>query len=91
MKNMKSTVAKSLFVIALLCPAVFADGDQGSGGFADDGSTVITSESTMEGDQGSGGLTGDQGSGGATAMPCEEESYLDSVIDSIYEYFDSVS
>ena len=74
MKKMKSNVAKSLIIIALLCPVAFADGDQGSGGFADNDTPVVkTSGSGLEGDQGSGGLA--------------EQSYIDTVLKSAADYF----
>jgi hypothetical protein len=79
MKNIKLNAAKSLFIIALFCPFAFADGDQGSGGFANtDAPVVKTSESSMEGDQGSGGRTA------STA----DASYIDTVLISVSEYFD---
>ena len=79
MKNVRLNVAKSLFVIALASPFAYADGDQGSGGFASGGG-VTACEASIEGDQGSGGLTNG---------PCEEPSYLDSIMKSIYGYFDA--
>ena len=78
MKKIKLNVAKSLFLIALLCPVAFA-GDQGSGGFADSDVPVTkTSDSSLDGDQGSGGFT-------ASAT---NDSYLDIVLRSASEYFD---
>ena len=82
MKNMKLNAAKSLIIIALACPFAFADGDQGSGGFAGNDDTVISScEASLDGDQGSGGLT---------AGPCEEMSYIDTVAASVFGYFESI-
>lgn len=82
MKNTKLNVAKALVLVALFCPAAFADGDQGSGGFADgDTPTTTACESSLEGDQGSGGLT---------AAPCEDVIQDDSVFESIFVYFDSM-
>lgn len=80
MKNIKMSAAKLLFLVALLCPAAFADpGDQGSGGFADNGAPVTkTSESSLDGDQGSGGFT----------ASVENGSYIDIVLRSASEYFD---
>jgi hypothetical protein len=82
MKNIKMTAAKSLFLIALFCPIALAEGDQGSGGFANgDGTVVRACELSVDGDQGSGGLT---------AGTCEETSYVDTVISAIYAYLDSM-
>ncbi|HUR97473.1 MAG TPA: hypothetical protein VMZ26_05325 [Pyrinomonadaceae bacterium] len=81
MKSIKSNSLKVLFVIALLCPAAFADGDMGSGGFADPNEPVVKTTQSLEGDMGSGGrLANDTG----------RKRYLDSVLSSIYEYLDSV-
>ena len=80
MKNVKSNVAKSLVLIALLCPVAFADGEQGSGGFAGNDSAV----------KGSCSIDGEQGSGGLRSGAYEDPNYLDSVLNSIYEYFDSM-
>jgi uncharacterized membrane protein YgcG len=101
MKNTKMNVAKSLLLIALLCPFALADGDQGSGGYTGDGTTVVTCQTSAEGDQGSGGRTGegDQGSGGRTGegdqgsgglAACEEGSFMDGILDSIYSYLNSM-
>ena len=80
MKNVKSNVAKSLVLIALLCPVAFADGEQGSGGFTST-DTAVKSSRSIEGEQGSGGLS---------ARAFEDTGSLDSVLNSIYEYFDSM-
>lgn len=80
MKSIKANTLKLMVVIALLCPAAFADGDMGSGGFADSDvptTTVKTNRSLEDGDMGSGGRTA-------------SSSYLDSVMNSIYDYFDSM-
>ena len=76
MKRFKLNAAKSLVLIALFCPVAFADGDQGSGGFADSGTPVV--KSSLEGDQGSGGLT----------ASVSNESYLDTLLQSVSGYFD---
>lgn len=79
MKSIKANALKLMVVIALLCPAAFADGDMGSGGLAEydvPTASVKTSRS----------LDGDMGSGGRTSS----SSYLDSVLNSIYDYFDSM-
>ncbi len=84
MRNIKLNVAKSLVLIALFCPAAFADGEQGSGGFADTSSCSTTGEySSLDGEQGSGGR-------GLTESPCEEvePATTDSVFTSIMDYFD---
>ncbi|MEP6703794.1 MAG: hypothetical protein ABJB34_03215 [Acidobacteriota bacterium] len=75
---MRSNLLKVLFVIALLCPAVFADGDMGSGGFADSGAgpaTVKTPRSFEDGDMGN---------------TWSSRTSLDSMLSSIYEYLDSM-
>jgi hypothetical protein len=70
---------KVLVAIAILCPAVFADGEMGSGGFT--GSDVtpvpVKSERTLE--------DGEMGSGGRLAG-----GYLDYVILTINDYVDSM-
>ena len=79
MKKFKLNAAKSLVLIALFCPVAFAEGDQGSGGFADSGAPVVkTSDQSVDGDQGSGGFTA-SGS---------NDSYIDTVFRSVSEYFD---
>ena len=80
MRNLKLNVAKSLVLIALLCPVAFADGEQGSGGLADSSACPSTVESA----------DGEQGSGGLTTLPCEEPGVADSVLTSILDYFDSM-
>ena len=80
MKSIKANTLKLMVVIALLCPAAFADGDMGSGGLWDSDvptTPVKTSRSLEDGDMGSGGLT-------------SSATYLDSVLNSIYDYFDSM-
>lgn len=78
MKKFRLNAAKSLVLIALFCPVAFA-GDQGSGGFADNGAPVVkTSEPSLEGDQGSGGLT----------ASVSNDSYIDTVLRSVSEYID---
>ncbi len=82
MKNIKLNAAKSLFIVALLCQAIFADGDQGSGGFAStDAPEVKSIGASMEGDQGSGGLS---------RTGFENAGYLDAVLNTIYGYVDSI-
>lgn len=80
MKKIKLNAAKLLFLIALLCPVALADpGDQGSGGFADGGAPAVkTSDPSLDGDQGSGGLT----------ESVSNDSYIDTVLRSVSEYFD---
>ena len=79
MKNMKLNAAKVLVVIAILCPAVFADGEMGSGGFT--GSDVtpppVKSERTLE--------DGEMGSGGRLAT-----GYLDYVIQTMGDFIDAM-
>ena len=79
MKKFRLNAAKLLFLIALFCPVAFAEGDQGSGGFADgDAQVVKTSDQSLDGDQGSGGFT----------APVSNNSYIDTVLRSVSEYFD---
>ena len=79
MKKFKLNAAKSLVLIALFCPVAFAEGDQGSGGFANSDAPVVkTTDSSVEGDQGSGGLTASM----------SNDSYIDTVLRSVSEYFD---
>lgn len=81
MKNFKSNVAKSLVLIALFCPVAFADGEQGSGGFAEYPACSSTNEYSADGEQGSGGLT---------TTPCEDPGDADSVFTSILDYLESM-
>ena len=79
MKKFRLNAAKLLFLIALFCPVAFAEGDQGSGGFANSDVPVMkTTDSSVEGDQGSGGL--------AASVP--NDGYIDTVLRSVSEYFD---
>ncbi len=80
MKNMRKNTLKLLVLIALLCPAAFADGEMGGGGLYDTGSVDTTSKTVIirtpeEGEMGGGGR--------AAGI-----SYLDYVMDSVYDYFD---
>lgn len=92
MKSIRKSVLKAIILAALVCPAVYA-GDMGSGG-----KTCPEGQTCLTGDMGSGGFTsydsvtkrggeGDMGSGGRTANN-QGESYLESLLSSIYEYFD---
>jgi hypothetical protein len=80
MKNIKKNTLKVLVLVALLCPVAFADdGDMGGGGFADSGTVVKSNETTnLDGDMGGGGLAADS------------KSYLKSVLDSLYDYFEII-
>ena len=92
MTKTTKNILKAVMVVALLCPAVFAEGDMGSGGkTCPQGTTCLT------GDMGSGGLTsydtatktsrtpeGDMGSGGLNGGT----DYFDELVRSFYEYFD---
>lgn len=75
MKKMKKTILKAVVVAALLCPSVYADGDMGSGG------------KTCQNGQPTCLTNGDMGSGGLSSSS-DETTYLDSVISTIYDYFD---
>ena len=83
MKSIKTNTLKLMVVIALLCPAAFADGDMGSGGLAGSEvpNTPVKTVRTTEDD-------GDMGSGGRISSG--SATYLDSVLNSIYDYFDSM-
>jgi hypothetical protein len=91
MTNATKTVLKMVVLAALLSPAVYADGDMGSGGKT----CPEGQETCLTGDMGSGGLTsydvyttqtleGDMGSGG---LAVNSESYLDTTLRSIYSLF----
>jgi hypothetical protein len=83
MKRARSNSLKVLLVMALLCPAAFADGEMGSGGLADydtPPATVKTSQSLEDGEMGSGGKLSEG----------EDGISIDSVLSSIYEYLDSM-
>ncbi len=82
MNRIKSNILKSLVVIALMAPAAFADGDMGSGGFADSDVPVPvkTSPRTTE--------DGDMGSGGRSSTTDDGRDYLDWMLSSVCEYFD---
>lgn len=81
MKNIKLNLAKSLVLVALFCPAAFADGEQGSGGFAEGPTCSTNRDYSADGEQGSGGLT---------TTPCEGTTEVDSVFTSILDYLDSL-
>jgi hypothetical protein len=78
MKKNRKNILKAVVMIALFCPAVFADGEMGGGGLADSGTdgrsgkTVII-RTAEDGEMGGGGRLADS-------------SYLGSWIDSIYDY-----
>jgi hypothetical protein len=83
MKNISSISIRIVIFIALLCPAVFADGDMGSGGFANSDlppAAADTQRSIEDGDMGSGGRL-------ATTT---DDTYLDSMLSAVYAYLDSV-
>lgn len=79
MKNMRINTLKLMVLIALFCPAAFADGEMGGGGLHDTGSVETRSKTviirTPE--------EGEMGGGGRAAT-----SYLDYLMDSVYDYFD---
>ena len=78
MKSIKLNALKVLAVVVLFCPAVFADGDMGSGGFANSGSPTAKTGASLDGDMGSGGLN-DSGS-----------DTWRSALSSIYDFLDSM-
>lgn len=74
MKNFRQNVLKVAVMIALFCPAAFADGEMGGGGLADAGNGTRTGKTVVtitaeDGEMGGGGL-----------------AYLESVFSSIYNY-----
>jgi hypothetical protein len=81
MKNIKKNVFQALVIIALFSSSIFADGEMGGGGrpgLANDNAgtkpaVILTTEE--DGEMGGGGLAADP-------------DYLESVIRSIYDYFD---
>jgi hypothetical protein len=79
MKNMRNNTLKLLVLIALFCPAAIADdGEMGGGGLYDSGSVDTTSKSVINREE------GEMGGGGRAAGL----SYLDFVMDSVYDCFD---
>jgi hypothetical protein len=84
MNRIRLNSLKVLVFIALLCPAAFADGDMGSGGFTDSDqpAPTVKTQRTLE--------DGDMGSGGRLSSNTEDRTYFDSVISAIYDYLDSV-
>ncbi|MEO6333481.1 MAG: hypothetical protein ABIO91_00725 [Pyrinomonadaceae bacterium] len=80
MKKLKKNTLKVVVMIALFCPAVFADGEMGGGGLSDSGNadtgikTVII-RTPEDGEMGGGGRLADSG-------------YIGSVLTSIYDCFD---
>lgn len=79
MKKFRLNALKLLFLIALFCPVALAEGDQGSGGFADSDIPVVkTSDQSLDGDQGSGGFT----------ASVSNDSYIGTVLRSMSEYMD---
>jgi hypothetical protein len=79
MKSIKLNALKVLAVVVLLCPAVFADGDMGSGGFADSGLPTAKTGASLDGDMGSGGLN-DSGSDAWRSALSSIYDYLESMI-----------
>ena len=80
MKNTKKNILKAVVLTALLCSSVFAEGDMGSGG-----KTCPQGQQCLTGDMGSGGLTSYKEGDGASAS--DDQSYLDSLLGSVYLYF----
>jgi len=79
MKNVRKNTLKTLVLIALMCPAAFADGDMGGGGLGmDTGPVKVQKEIRSTEDD------GDMGGGGRPG------SYIDWVLDSIDDYLGSI-
>ncbi len=78
MKNVRNTTLKVMVLIALFCGAAFADGEMGGGGLADSGDASRTAKPVVV----LSTEDGEMGGGG--------RSYFSSVLDSIYDYFESV-
>ncbi|MEP6704131.1 MAG: hypothetical protein ABJB34_04945 [Acidobacteriota bacterium] len=80
MKNIKKNTLKAMVMVALFCPAVFADGEMGGGGLVNTGNAE-TKEKTViirtleDGEMGGGGLAANTGEVGT-------------VLSSIYDYLD---
>ena len=58
MKNLTKNTLKAAILVALFCPAAFADGDMGGGGFAacdPAGDPTVYAKCMQEGDMGGGG------------------------------------
>ncbi len=83
MKNTKKNALKALVMLALFCPAVFADGEMGGGGLSASAETSRTGKTVIilgtEDD-------GEMGGGGRPA----ESSYVGSLLTSIFDYFDRI-
>lgn len=79
MKDIKLNAVKALIAIAIFCPAIFADGEMGSGGFTGSDTTPVPvkSERTLE--------DGEMGSGGRLAT-----SYLDYAIKAFDDFIGSM-
>ena len=79
MKNVRNNTLKALILVALFSSATFADGEMGGGGLYDSGSQYtgakpVIVQTTEDGEMGGGGRAADS-------------SYLESVMKSIYSYF----
>jgi hypothetical protein len=80
MKNVKKNLLKTLVLIALICPAAFADGgDMGGGGLTAPVPVKVEKSvrTTEDGDMGGGGRLSDEG-------------YINWLISSVRDYIGSV-
>lgn len=82
MKNTRKNALKVVIMLALFCPAVFADGDMGGGGLAASNNEAQTAKTVILAPPADG--DGDMGGGGRSS----DSSFLDSVLASISNYFD---
>ena len=79
MKSIKRTFAGVLFIIALSCSTVFAEGEMGGGGFASTEDPIqVSTTASDDGEMGGGGRSESRG------------GYIDVLLASIDAYFDSL-
>jgi hypothetical protein len=78
MKKLRNTTLQVLILIALFCGAAFADGEMGGGGLADSGDAGKTGKPVVT-------LSTEDGEMGGGGL-----AYFESVLGSIYDYFESV-
>jgi hypothetical protein len=78
MKKIRNTTLQVFVLIALFCGAAFADGEMGGGGLADSGNGGKTGKPVVT-------LSTEDGEMGGGGL-----AYFESVLASIYDYFESV-
>ena len=80
MKNIRRNTLKAVVMIALFCPAVFADGEMGGGGLSLPGNGETSAKTVIVGTT----EDGEMGGGGRSADP----GYGEWILTSITDYFD---